>query len=68
MNRYFDALGLRTFPWGCLHPVRNTRTGKRFGIYTPVCAVGERDSQLQGSMSNNRYTNTVGYSDTLNED
>lgn len=68
VNRYFDAFGFKNISLGLSasrSKYQNRDNDSAFiRLFVPW---GSGTVSYSGSMSNNRYTNTVGYSDTLNE-
>ncbi|CAD5790412.1 fimbria/pilus outer membrane usher protein [Escherichia coli] len=75
LNRYFDAFGLKNISAGVSasrsrYYQKGSNSGGTYNdsVYLRLSVPwGTGTASYSGSMSNDRYTNTVGYSDTLNQ-
>lgn len=77
LNRYFDAFGFKNISAGLsvsrsryTTPYGNNSNGSNYNdsVFLRLSLPwGTGTANYSGSMSNDRYTNTVGYSDTLND-
>ena len=75
LNRYFDAFGLKNISAGVSasrsrYYQKGSNSGGTYNdsVYLRLSVPwGTGTASYSGSMSNDRYTNTVGYSDTLNK-
>jgi len=67
LNRYFDAFGFRNISLGVSASRQEYLNRNNDLAYIQLSVPwGTGTASYNGSMSNGRYTNTIGYSDTLN--
>ncbi|EPR6208141.1 fimbria/pilus outer membrane usher protein [Escherichia coli] len=68
VNRYFDAFGFKNISLGLSASRSKYQNRDNDSAFVRLSVPwGTGTASYSGSMSNDRYTNTVGYSDTLNK-
>ncbi|ECW0470414.1 TPA: fimbria/pilus outer membrane usher protein [Salmonella enterica subsp. enterica serovar Mississippi] len=68
VNRYFDAFGVKNVSLGLSASRSKYQNRDNDSAFVRLSVPwGTGTASYSGSMSNDRYTNTVGYSDTLNK-
>ncbi|WP_032695211.1 fimbria/pilus outer membrane usher protein [Raoultella planticola] len=68
VNKYFDAAGLKNVSLGLSATRSKYQNNDNDSVFLRLSVPwGSGTTSYSGSMSNDRYTNTVGYSDSLND-